>query len=686
MPHMKTSLRSSIASLPVAAFISLVGIASASPAQDAAAPNDASARSAKLDIHLDQPAKPISRELFGIFFEDLNHAADGGLYAELVRNRSFEFTATENPQGNQLTGWELVLRGDARGSLDVDAGRPLNANNPHYAVLNVERPGEGVGIANDGFDGIAVREGASYNVALFVRQLYAGARWSGDPVDDRTRTLTVRLEDREGALLGETTLDYRSATWVKLTGTIVATGSADNARLIVLAKDQGGVGLDIVSLFPQDTFRGRANGLRRDLAETIAALYPRFVRFPGGCLVHGNGIPNFYRWQDTVGPIEQRREQENLWGYHQSVGLGYFEFFQFCEDIGAVPLPVVPAAVSCQHSGHAAGRGQEGVPLADMPAYIADVLNLIEWANGPVDSIWGAKRAAAGHPTPFGLKYLGIGNEDAQTPAFRERFRLIYDAVHAKHPEITLIGTVGPFADGEDFDAGWAFANELNVPVVDEHYYQPPNWFVDNLARYNSYNRDRAKVYLGEFASKGNTLDNALAEAAYMTALERNADIVRHASYAPLLAKIGRTQWNPDLIYFTNTRVFPTVNYHVQQMFGANQGDAYPVQTLSVDGDWGEGECVAASVVTDSASGDVIVKLVNKTPRKVTTHVTLSGAEGLDSKGQRTVLVGDPKATNDQAHPERVVPVTDKFAVSDAFDCESPPNSLTVLRMKRAGR
>ena len=683
MPSMKTPLRSSTASL-LGALISLFGAAGSSRAQDASAPADAPPLTAKLDIDLAKLAKPISHELFGIFFEDLNHAADGGLYAELVRNRSFEFTATENPQWNQLTGWDVVLRGGGRGSLDIDAGRPLNAANPHYAVLNVEKPGEGVGISNDGFDGIPIREGATYNVALFVRQLYAGARWSGDPVDDRTRTLTVRLEDRDGALLGETTLDYRSATWKKLTGTIVATGSADNARLVLLAHDAGGVGLDIVSLFPQDTFRGRPNGLRRDLAETIAALKPRFVRFPGGCLVHGNGIPNFYRWQDTVGPIEQRREQENLWGYHQSVGLGYFEFFQFCEDIGAVPLPVVPAAVSCQHSGHAAGRGQEGVPLADMPAYIADVLNLIEWANGPADSPWGAKRAAAGHPAPFGLKYLGIGNEDAQTPAFRERFRLIYDAVHAKHPEITLIGTVGPFADGEDFDAGWAFANELKVPVVDEHYYQPPNWFVDNLERYDSYNRERSKVYLGEYASKGNTLDNALAEAAYMTALERNADVVRHASYAPLLAKIGRTQWNPDLIYFTNTRVLPTVNYHVQQMFGANQGDAYPVQTFSLDGDMGEGECVAASVVTETASGDLVVKLVNKTPHEVTTRVTLTGAEGLDPKGQRSVLAGVPKATNDEGHPDRVVPVTDEFAASDAFDCEAPPHSLIVLRLKRA--
>jgi alpha-N-arabinofuranosidase len=686
MPRMRIHRATEKTLLASLLGVVLVGSAPTCRAQDAPASTGAPPLAAKLEIHLDQPAKPISPELFGIFFEDLNHAADGGLYAELVRNRSFEFTATENPQWNQLTGWELVKRGDARGSLDIDAGRPLNANNPHYAVLNVERPGGGVGIANDGFDGIAVREGASYNVAIFVRQLYAGARWSGDPVDDRTRTLTVRLEDRDGALLGETTLDYRTATWEKLTGTIVAAGSADNARLIVLAHDQGGVGLDIVSLFPQDTFRGRSNGLRRDLAETIAALKPRFVRFPGGCLVHGNGIPNFYRWQDTVGPIEERREQENLWGYHQSVGLGYFEFFQFCEDIGAAPLPVVPAAVSCQHSGHAAGRGQEGVPLADMPAYIENVLNLIEWANGPADSKWGAKRAAAGHPEPFGLKYLGIGNEDAQTPAFRERFRLIYDAVHAKHPEITLIGTVGPFADGEDFDAGWAFANELKVPVVDEHYYQPPNWFVDNLERYDSYNRDRSKVYLGEFASKGNTLDNALAEAAYMTALERNADVVRHASYAPLLAKIGRTQWNPDLIYFTNTRVFPTVNYHVQQMFGANQGDAYPVQTLSVDGDWGEGECVAASVVTDSASGDIIVKLVNKTSRNVMTHITLVGADGLDPQGQCTVLAGEPSATNDQANPNRVVPAVEEFAASGAFDCEAPPHSLTVLRLKTSNQ
>jgi alpha-L-arabinofuranosidase len=669
-----------LAALPLFA---LAGAAAAQVAGDA----PPAPRTASLEIRLDQPAKPISPDLFGIFFEDLNDAADGGLYAELVRNRSFEFSATEQPTWNLLTGWELVARGGGRGSLEVDGGRPLHANNPHYAVLNAERLGEGVGIVNAGYGGIVLKKGAAYNASLWVRKLYNQRRWGGPPLRaDQQNAVIVRLESADGKLLGETRLEFVGTDWAHVAGPITAADADDDARLLVLAAEPGGLALDIVSLFPQDTFRGRPNGFRRDLAETIAALEPRFVRFPGGCLVHGDGVPNFYRWQDTVGPLHERREQKNLWGYHQSVGLGYFEFFQFCEDLGAKPLPVVPAGVSCQHSGHTQGTGQSCVPRDDMPAYIESVLALIEWANGPADSRWGAVRAAAGHPEPFGLEYLAVGNEDAQTPEFRERFRMIYDAIRAKHPEITVIGTVGPFADGEDFDAGWKFADELQLPMVDEHYYQEPQWFVDNLRRYDGYDRAKSKVYLGEYASRGSTLDNALAEAAYMTGLERNGDVVQFASYAPLLGKLGRTQWNPDLIYFTNTSVVPTVNYYVQQMFGANQGDASPPQSFAVEGEFGRGECVAASAVVDAESGDLIIKLVNKTPEAVTTAIKVAGAASFAPAAVRTILAGDPRATNDREHPRRIVPQTEEFAVAEDFELESPAFSCTVLRLRRAAK
>ena len=532
---------------------------------------------ATVTVHLDQPAKPISPDLFGIFFEDINYAADGGLYAELVQNRSFEYSRADNRDWDALTNWELVRRGGGRGSIEVGSSDPLHPNNPHHAVLAVDSSGDGVGLSNGGFGGIAVKEGAKYDVSVFAKQS------AGSAVD-----LVARLETRDGELLApQVTLGRPSTHWAKLRGTFAANATSEDARLVVLARGPGEFLLDMVSLFPQETFKNRPNGLRADLAQSIADLKPRFIRFPGGCVAHGDGLGNMYRWKDTIGPVESRKGQRNIWRYHQSYGLGYFEYFQFCEDIGAMPLPVVPAGVCCQNSNGRPGRGQEGLPLDEMPAYVQEVLDLIEWANGPATSTWGAKRAQAGHPEPFNLKYLGVGNEDHITPVFRERFELIYNAVKAKHPEIVVIGTVGPSSSGPDYDKGWQIANELRLPMVDEHYYQPPAWFLTNLGFYDKYDRGRSQVYLGEYAAHDSgrkaTLRSALAEAAYLTSLERNADVVRFASYAPLLGKIGRTQWNPNLIYFTNTRVAPTINYQVQRLFGNNAGDQYVHTTVKQD-------------------------------------------------------------------------------------------------------
>jgi len=397
-----------------------------------------------------------------------------------------------------------------------------------------------------------------------------------------------------------------------------------------------------------------------------------------------------YRWKDTIGPIHERREQENLWGYHQSVGLGYFEFFQFCEDIGAKPLPIVPAAVSCQHSGQTSSTGQEGLPMDQMAEYVQEVLDLVEWANGPATSEWGAKRAAAGHPEPFGLEYLGVGNEDAQTPAFRERFAMIYSVVKAKHPEITVIGTVGPFPDGEDFEAGWQFADRLAVKMVDEHYYRPPQWFLEHTARYDTYDRSNSLVYVGEYAAhdrdRRTTLRAALAEAAFMTGLERNGDVVRLTSYAPLLGKLGHCQWNPNLIYFSNTEVFPTVSFYVQQMFGANQGDRYLPATLTVTPQPAEGECVAASTVVDSTTGDVIIKLVNASSTPRLAQIELRGGVAFQSEATRIVLAGELNDSNSAEHPDRVVPAVSQFTAGKSFVYEAAPHSFTVLRLKTAAQ
>ena len=345
-----------------------------------------------------------------------------------------------------------------------------------------------VGILNRGFGGVAVEAGKKYDFTVFARQI-SGV---GGP-------LTVRLETPERKSLGEVYLNKPTSTWNHMSAVLEPNKTANNARLVILSKGIGRVALDMVSLFPQDTFRGRKNGLRKDVAQTIADLKPKFVRFPGGCLVHGDGLDNMYRWQDSVGPVHQRKSQRNIWTYHQSLGLGYFEYFQFCEDIGAKPVPVVPAGVCCQNAGARVtgkwGEGQRGIPMQDMPEYIQQVLDLIEYANGPADSKWGKVRAEAGHPEPFGLEYLGIGNEDRITPEFEERFAMIHDAVDKAHPEITIIGTVGPFPEGTDYEAGWKIANRMHLDMVDEHYYRTPEWFLNNLNGYDGYIRNRSAVY-----------------------------------------------------------------------------------------------------------------------------------------------------------------------------------------------
>jgi Alpha-L-arabinofuranosidase len=483
-------------------------------------------------------ATTISPDLWGIFFEDINSAADGGLCAELVRNRSFSFTDLDSWGWNGLTGWET--EGDAT-LADGQAAMHLNGReDPAIAV-------------NSGFDGIPVRAGERYRLVI-------------DGLGDSTAEVEIELRSSAGALLASATLRLTSDP-ERHRALLHSRGSDDLARLVVTVK-HGAVDLTLVSLFP-DATSPRPDVLRSDLVDAIADLRPRFVRFPGGCVAHGLGLPNLYRWKDTVGPIEDRKQNFNLWGYHQSMGLGYFEYFTLCEGIGAKPLPVLAAGVCCQNTP----GGQQAVPLEQFDDYVRDVLDLIEYANGDASTPWGSVRAEAGHPEPFALQYLAIGNEDEVSEAFEDRFARLLAAVKQTHPEITVIGTVGPFPFGEDYEKGWELARRLEVRIVDEHSYKSPSWYFKNLDRFDDYDRSGPGVYVGEYGSKGNTMLCALAEAAYMMGMERNGDIVRLASYAPLLAKVDRTQWVPDLIYFDNTRVMPTLNYHVQRMHSAASGD-----------------------------------------------------------------------------------------------------------------
>ncbi len=613
-------------------------------------------------------SKKISDLLIGIFFEDINYAADGGLYAELVQNRDFEY-ALSDKEGNDKSwnsyhSWKL--NGD-QAIFNIDTITPIHPHNKHYAVLQINQ--KGAGLLNEGFDGIAIKAGEKYNFSIFARML------SG-----KAGNIIVRLIDENGKVCGETSTKNISQEWKKYEAVLLAKETVSNAKLEILPQITGSVALDMISLFPQKTFKGRKNGLREDLAQTLADMKPRFVRFPGGCVAHGDGLGNIYRWKNTVGPLEIRVPQRNLWGYHQTAGLGYFEYFQFCEDIGAEPVPVVAAGVPCQNSGTGGGGQQGGIPMCEMDDYVQEVLDLIEYANGDVKTKWGKMRAEAGHPKPFNLKYVGVGNEDLITDIFEERFAMIFRAVKEKYPEITVIGTVGPFSEGTDYVEGWRVATELGVPMVDEHYYQPVGWFIYNQDYYDRYDRSKSKVYLGEYAAhlpgRPNNLESSLAEALYLTALERNGDVVSMTSYAPLLAKEKRTQWNPDLIYFNNTEVKPTVGYFVQKLYGENSGDSYLPCDVKLSNQQDKvKKRIAVSFVRDSKNNDLIIKMVNLLPVDVNSKINLKDFSIADPKAVKTVLTGTPEDKN--ARPE-----VSSCTVSEEFISELPAYSFTVIRVK----
>lgn len=622
--------------------------------------------------------KSISPDLFGIFIEDLNYTADGGLYAEMVQNRSFEYSPHDidlrmyykKGQWHPFTAWESLKDGNAISRISLETERPLNPNNRHYVTMTVFTAGsKGAGLGNTGYEGMVIRKGETYDFSIWLR--------CEDTNRMPVRVTLCRVNRKDytrDSIFAEATLEANTKSWKKYEAKLTSNGDIDNAVLDIRFLQEGSISMDMVSLFPQNTFRGRKNGLRPDLAQALADLHPAFVRFPGGCLTHGDGLNNIYRWKHTVGPLEQRKEDYNIWNYHQSFGLGFYEYFQLCEDIGAKPLPVLAAGVSCQNSARSRGNGQQFIPMDEMDEYVQDMLDLIEWANGdPTTSKWASMRAEAGHPEPFGLEYLGVGNEDHITPEFKERFAMIQRAVKDKYPNIKIVGTVGPDVNDWDWHEGWTFARETNPELVDEHCYRPPQWFLDNLHRYDDYNRMEAKVYVGEYASRGNTVQNAIAEAAYMCNLERNGDVVWMSSYAPLLARIGNTQWNPDLIYFDKTDVYPTVNYYVQQLFGQNHGDTYLYNVVS--------GTETASCVRDSKTGTVTVKLANPTDSIVGINVNLSGVKLKGRTATITTLQGECDYKNGQGQhlDTDVKPIISQKRLPKRFTRELPPYSFTVI-------
>ena len=635
--------------------------------------------------------KAISDELIGIFFEDISSSADGGLYAELVQNGSFEYSPAERDGWGAGTAWQQVRPGHSLGTLEVRKCKGIHKNNPTYMRLHTERVKEyydykgwkGFGIQNDGFEGISVKAGEKYNLSLFMRNV------SGEGKSVRVALVEPQGWGKDPKLLSDTYIKVESNEWKKYEAVLSPDTTCHKAALQILVLDLGDLDVDMVSLMPQDTYKG--HGLRKDLAQALADLNPKFMRFPGGCVVHGggDGFWNTYRWKTTIGPKEQRKSLKNTWGYHQSMGLGYFEYFQFCEDLGMEPVPILPAGVSCQGTNGGWGmwptQAQDVVPMSEMDEWVAEAIDLIEWANGdPATNKWAKMRADAGHPKPFNLKYLGIGNEEKISPEFCERFKYIYERVIKAHPEIIIVGTAGPGShkDNPDYEAGWKLAEELGMPIIDEHYYEPNSYFLKSR-QYDAYPRDRkTKVYLGEYAAKDKKLIDALAEGLYLLHVERNGDVVAMTSYAPLFARKNATNWNPDLIYFDNERPFLTCSYYVQQMFGQSSGQYYYGDCVSFEGDAPgieqpqEDVHYGQSVILNVKTRKLFVKICNASGEPKTANINLSRF-GLKKMATKTSLSGNANDENNyDAQP--IAPKKEQIKAAKKMKVELAPYSMVM--------
>ena len=629
--------------------------------------------SAVISVDVAHPGAAISPAMFGIFFEDINFGADGGLYPELIKNRSFEF---DQP----LAGWHAILPINSKGELDSTRGElsirteePLNSSNPHYLRVRAYVPG--YGLWNSGFRGIGVESGAEYRFSAYVR--------SGGP-----KTVRATITDASSHEIGSGTLTGLDGQWKRYETVIRVNATVQHAQFNLFLDEPGYVDLDMISLFPIDTWNHRANGLREDLVQLLADMHPGFIRFPGGCIVEGKRLATRYRWKTTVGDVEKRQTIINRWNdefdhrpapdYFQSFGLGFYEYFQLAEDIGAAPLPILNCGMACQfNSGELA-------QLSDTQEYIQDALDLIEFANGPVTSPWGKVRAQMGHPASFHLTMIGVGNEQWGQP-YIERYKLFAATVKAKYPDINLVVAAGPSPSGDQFQFLWSNWRQLKADIVDEHYYMSPQWFLANTGRYDHYDRSGPKVFAGEYAAQTsgvarpdnhNNWNAAIAEAAFMTGLERNGDVVRMASYAPLLAHIDAWQWTPDAIWFDNLRSFGTPNYYVQSVFANNVGTRIlPVTPQAQDG-------LYTSASLDERSHELIVKAVNVTSTARAAEINLNGANVSGSAKVTTLESSDLNAENSFEHPKNVAPKESTLEVkSGKILVQLDPYSVTVYRI-----
>ena len=635
----------------------------------------------RITVDASQPGEAISPAMYGIFFEDINFGADGGLYAELIKNRSFEFDLP-------LRGWRVLRRGNADGRAYAvrDSSRPRN---PRYLRIEIDKQGRGFGLNNEGFRGMGVRQGVPCNLSLEIRR-----------VKGNVSGLQAELVGTDQTTMAECRITGLTDKWQTLKCRLVPSGTDSKATLNILFQGEGTVDIDMVSLFPADTWKKRENGLRADLVQLLADMKPGFLRFPGGCIVEGFDLSQRYQWKNTVGDLINRLVTINRWNfefkhrptpdYYQSFGLGFYEYFLLAEDLGAEPMPIINCGMACQFNT------AELVPLEELDAYIQDALDLIEFANGPVSSRWGRLRSDMGHPRPCNMKMLGIGNEQ-WGPQYIERYIPFAKAVKDRYPGIKLIAATG--SDGTIFPNGeaeikylWEQWRRLKPEFVDEHFYRDPEWFRENTDWYDNYDRSGPKLFVGEYAAQSvgvgspdnrNTLKCALYEAAFMTGMERNADVVRMSCYAPLFGHEEAWQWRPDLIWFDNLKSYGSVNYHMQKLFSLNPGTHLLASQVSdVPGINGKSRMLNVSTTWDKNAREVIVKAVNVSARPLTATMDLQGTQVGNT--MKIIVLSSGKLTDENTleEPDKIVPQEKTAKIpGTGFDVEFRPYSLTLLRI-----
>lgn len=638
----------------------------------------AAAQPRQLQVDISQTISEIQPTMYGIFFEDINFAADGGLYPELVKNRSFEFDDPMMGWSQPNTNFYGLNKDSGTASILSSSDGDANRNFCRVTVMNDQK----YVLYNEGFKGMGVKAGATYRLSLLAANPSGGIK-----------KINFQLVDSLDQVLGETTIIPAFRDWTPYSTLLTARQTEEKARLKITFSGSGTIDLDQISLFPEDTWKRRKNGLRKDLVQLLYDLKPGFLRFPGGCIVEGRTLDQRYQWKKTVGPLEERELLINRWNtefahrpapdYFQSFGLGFFEYFQLAEDLGAEPLPIVGCGMACQFNTG------ELVPLDELEPYVKDALDLIEFANGPLDSPWGKVRSDMGHPEPFRMKYIGIGNEQ-WGPGYIERYKVFAQAIQDRYPEMIIIASSGPFAGGDFFEYGWEEFRKLKAAIIDEHYYQNPEWFRANAGRYDDYDRNGPRIFAGEYAAQSvrtgspenkNNWETALSEAAFMTGLERNADIVHLTSYAPLMAHAEGWQWTPDLIWFNNLEAYGTPNYYVQQLFSTNRGTH--LLRLTENGRQLSGqERLYASAVLDKGTGTLIVKMVNTSDRAQEVTINLQGGKG-KARAELITLNGENlKAENSFEKPKNISPEEKSIPVDeDRMILEIPSIAMVVVKV-----